>query len=989
MRIRDNKIGNQLRMGFGLILLLVAVLVAVAWLQTDRIQDEVSTMYRHPLMVRRALGELTEKILLMHRGMKDLVVAEDATQMAMMIHEIEIERTRALEQFDVLNDRYLGPRSDIEATFVAFTEWDAIRAKTIEILKAGNTDLAFLRTLRDGEGGRKVVELLTFIGRIDDFARKKADSLYENALRVNQQLKAQLLGVSTAIFVLISIIGYFLLGSIKRPLEILTAATSQFKEGNIEARSDYTYKNEFGKLSDSFNAMADEVQGMLVLNEKATTLSDAMLKENDAHSFCKKLLTLLIEFSGSQQGAVYLLDETKGEFAHFECIGMSAEGCRTFSAIELEGEFGLCRASACIKHLKDIPADSRFSFVTVTGSFKPREIITIPILRDAETVAIISLATIYTYDELVLQLLHRVSDTLNARMDGILSYRRILEVTKQLGLQNKELEAQKRELSAQAGELTEQNVELEMQKKQLDEASRLKTRFLSNMSHELRTPLNSVIALTGVLARKLEGKIPEEEFGYLDVIDRNGRNLLALINDILDLSRIESGKEDFQIRDFNPIDLVREIVELLKAQADQKGIELSIEEPAAALSIQGDYAKSRHILQNLISNAVKFTDVGSVRVKIDSDSAFVCFCVEDSGIGIDPKHIPFIFDEFRQVDDSSSRKKGGTGLGLAIAQKYATSLGASISVESEPGKGSIFTLSMPKKFLGTSSLPAEIENSYPENSSPESLGFNTKDRTVLVVEDSDAIVVQMRDMLETEGYSVAVARNGEEALASIKRQIPSAIILDLMMPKVDGFEVLKQVRAQKNTESLPVTILTAKYVSKEELSFLKHNGIYQLIQKGGIDREGLLRVVAQMMVQEKLKATTSPNLNNRPVGRIEDKPLLLVVEDNPDNMLTMRALLGSTYSILEANDGLSGVEMAKKHHPDLILMDIALPGMNGIEALAEIRACVGLERIPCIAVTASAMRGEKESILASGFNAYLSKPVDAGILETTIQGLLS
>jgi signal transduction histidine kinase/CheY-like chemotaxis protein len=588
-----------------------------------------------------------------------------------------------------------------------------------------------------------------------------------------------------------------------------------------------------------------------------------------------------------------------------------------------------------------------------------------------------------------MSLLERISDTLNARMGGILTYRKVLEVSKKLELQNRELETQSRELSSQAGELAEQNAELEMQKKQLDESNRLKTRFLSNMSHELRTPLNSVIALTGVLARKLEGKIPEKEYGYLDVIERNGRNLLALINDILDLSRIESGKEDFQIREFDPLDLVKDIVSLLKDEAGQKGISLVFEESPEIPAIKGDYAKSRHILQNIISNAVKFTDEGTVSVKIKSDDFFVWFSVKDTGIGIDPKHLPYIFDEFRQVDDSSSRKKGGTGLGLAIAQKYAALLGATISVESEVHKGSTFTVCMPRTFAAGRAVMAEAEDFSEKPGPGKPPVFDRKTKTVLLVEDSDAIIIQMKDMLETEGYRVCIAHNGEEALASIEQQVPSAMILDLMMPKVDGFEVLKRVRAQKSTEHLPVTILTAKYVSKQELEFLKHNGIYQLIQKGGIDREGLLRVVAQMMVKKNAQGTTSPDSLERPIASASDRPLLLIVEDNPDNLFTMKALLGTRYSILEAEDGFSGVEMAKKYHPDLILMDIALPEMNGIEALAEIRVSEGLQKIPCIAVTASAMQGERENILASGFNAYLSKPVDADILETTIQGLLA
>jgi len=213
------------------------------------------------------------------------------------------------------------------------------------------------------------------------------------------------------------------------------------------------------------------------------------------------------------------------------------------------------------------------------------------------------------------------------------------------------------------------------------------------------------------------------------------------------------------------------------------------------------------------------------------------------------------------------------------------------------------------------------------------------------------------------------------------------MILDLMMPEVDGFEVLKRIRNEEKTDRLPVIILTAKYVTKEELSFLKNNGIYQLIQKGDINKDQLLAAVAQMMFPE---AIESNSLKVRPVRvPVHGTPLVLVVEDNPDNMITIKALLDGKCRIIEAGDGRMGVEQAKKHTPHLILMDIALPDMNGIEALNEIRKEESLELVPIIAISASAMKGDREDFIALGFDSYISKPIDNKIFQAILAEYLN
>jgi len=1139
MKIKNLKIGTQLMLGFAAMLVFVVLLGVVAYRQADKISQQAETMYTHPLKVRSAIGALQADILSMRLATRDLMLAKMEQEKQDAIQVMKLSAADAHDQFDVLFSQYLGPRENIEEAHRAFISWETARDENTRLALSGEVEKVKASVLSTGTVGTYREQLMAKVKIIDDFAGNKADALYASSQELNDQLNRQLFWLVVSILLLSILIIGILYRNIRKPLVELTTATQRFHNDDLSARTSYTSGNEFGALSASFNTLAERIQVKTALDEKVAKLAEVMLSEDDARKFCHTLLGSLLEQTNAQMGAVYFLNDEKNEFEYFECVGMDMDGCKPFSAIHFEGEFGIPLSTQKLQHITDIPEDTRFSFHTVSGKFAPREIITIPIVSGNETVAVISLANIRNFNKNSIRLIYNIQGILNARMDSVLAYRKMkafsrrleklnnvlesnrkelekvssynrslieasvdplvtigpdgkimdvnrttetitgrsrlelvstdfsdyftdperakegyLQVFREglvrdyelairhvdghvtpvlynatvyrdeagqvigvfaaarditerkvaeqelhilnkelrhrseiLSAANSELDAQKRELSAQASELTEQNVELEMQKKQLDESNRLKTSFLANMSHELRTPLNSVIALSGVLNRRLSGKLPEEEYGYLDVIERNGKQLLELINDILDLSRIEAGREEIEINRFNARQLIDEAVELIGSQADQKNISLHYLPGNDLSPIKSDYVKCRHILQNIVANAVKFTEEGGVEISTEETSESVRITVSDTGIGIDQEQIPHIFDEFRQADGSNSRRYGGTGLGLAIAKKYAEMLGGSIDVESIRSKGSKFTLNLPLHFT---SIQTNIENHLDHLKSTKSsfIGeINTAGKTILLVEDTEAVIIQMKDILVRQGYNIMVARNGNEALEQIKRQIPDAMILDLMMPEVDGFEVLKRIRNEEITDRLPVIILTAKYVTKEELSFLKNNGIYQLIQKGDINKDQLLAAVAQMMFPEAFEANL-PKVKPARVP-IQGTPLVLVVEDNPDNLITIKALLDGKCRIIEAGDGRMGVEQAKKHRPHLILMDIALPDMNGIEALNEIRKEESLELVPIIAVSASAMKGDREDFIALGFDNYISKPIDNIIFQTILAEYLN
>lgn len=994
MNLKNLSIGTQLNLSFATMLLFVVVLGAISYQQSDKIHQQTETMYDHPVLVRRAIGLLHSDLLGIRLSMKDLFLGSDEKEIALSLNRIETLKMHAFEQIDKIYTSYLGPRTDVDSLKHAFILYNSVREETVRLFRAGKIQEAASRTKNTGIGGNHSDKVLAALQKIDDFARIKGDTLYANSKFLNNTLHTQLILIIAVMLVLSIIIIFLLMRSIRTPLTELTEATQHFHKGDMEARCAYKSQNEIGELSASFNTLAEGIQSTVSLNEKVVSLARMLLSKYEVKEFFQDTINALAIHTGSQIAAVYLLSDDKKTFEHFESIGVDDNARQSFAADRLEGEFGAVLSQSKIQHIKNIPANTRFVFQTVSGQFIPNEIITIPILTNNAVVAIISLASINQYSNEAIQLIDSIFVTLSARVEGIIAYHKMRKFSEKLEFQNRELEAQKTEMASQSAEVTEQNMELEMQKKQLLEANQLKTNFLSNMSHELRTPLNSVIALSGVLNRRLASKIPDEEYSYLEIIERNGKNLLDLINDILDISRIEAGHEEIEISKFDVNNLISEIISTMKVQAKQKNIELVQAEAnpdlyisSAALYLSSDMVKCRHILQNLVSNAVKFTEKGKVVINALQLDNKIEITVSDTGIGISESNQPHIFDEFRQADSSTSRKFGGSGLGLAIAQKYAGLLGGTITVKSVFGEGSEFTLILPMHSAGGSQaaeITAKAVHHFTGRQADVKPVSGSLNKTVLLVEDSEPAIIQLKDILEESGYKILVARDGAEALEIIAQTIPDAMILDLMMPGVDGFEVLGTLRGAEQTAHIPVLILTAKHITKEELRFLKRNNIHQLIQKGDVNRIELLGAVVAMVEPR----TPEPVQPKREIQPIDGKPLVLVVEDNPDNMTTVKALLDGNYTILEATNGIEAVKMAVMHKPDLILMDIALPEMDGIEAFKAIRGNAHLQHTAVIALTASAMTTDREVILAYGFDAYIAKPIDQKSFFFTINEVL-
>ncbi len=1001
-KLKDLKVATQLKIGMSVILALVVMLAALAWVQTDLLWLQTKQLYDHPHEVRKAIGNLKSDFLTIHWGMDELFAKHNTQEPGRVLSLIESCEASAEKQFDVLLDRYLGPQTDIENLRQAFENCRNNRKEVIRFLQAGEPDQARLVNIHDhtGPDTDHLRELRVLLSVVDDYSLGRSMQFYQDAQEMKRSLHLHLGLVVSFVLLLSLVVAWFLLQNIRKPLTEMADAAQRFRAGDLNARSRYVSPNEFGILSAGFNSLAETVQAELQSREATARIAGAMLREEELHAFCRALLKGLLEHTGSQIAAVYLQNDEKTGFDHFESIGLVPAGRASFAAAEPEGEFGAALATGQIQHLADIPASARFTFPTAGGEFQPREILTIPVPGDEGFVAVISLAGIRSYPAPAVRLVSDVWNLVTARLNGVLASARIRAFAERIERQNEELQTQQEELELQAEELRkqteelqQQNVELQRQRLAVEEASCLKSQFLSNVSHELRTPLNSVMALSRVLMMQAKEKLSEEEVGYLEIIERNGKNLLRLINDILDLAKIEAGRMDIHPRPFSLGQAVESNLESIAPLAEEKQLEIRQEISENIPLLESDEQRVYQILQNLLANAVKFTDAGSVSVSIRSDQEQVSVRIADTGIGIAENDLPYIFDEFRQADGTPARRHDGTGLGLAIARKAARMLGGEISVESVPNKGSTFTLTLPLVWRGPVPLDEQIVarptagvNSEPKivlgvddeaPSQPHAMGASPAPPCILLVEDNEAAIIQVKAVLESAGYAVDVARGGQEAIDYVSHVIPDGIVLDLMMPGMDGFAVLEQIRGTPATEKIPVLILTAKDLTPDDLKRLSANHVQQFVQKGDVDRETLLTKTEAMVGRRSGTGNVTPETQNPQTATgNSDLAAILIVEDNPDNMVTIKAVLQGRYRIIEASDGQVGLDLAARTRPDLILLDMALPKMDGLTVLRRLSEDRDLAAIPVIAMTARVMKGDREEILAAGCKDFISKPID-------------
>jgi signal transduction histidine kinase/DNA-binding response OmpR family regulator len=569
---------------------------------------------------------------------------------------------------------------------------------------------------------------------------------------------------------------------------------------------------------------------------------------------------------------------------------------------------------------------------------------------------------------------------------------RVRERTAELELANAELSSQKDELEAQRSELAAQQDELRTKNGEVERANRLKSEFLANMSHELRTPLNSIIGFSELLREDLGGTVGARHLEYLDDVLGSGRHLLGLINDILDLSKIEAGHVSLCLESVSPLDAINEARELVRPSALHKQMQVVVSSTTAR-AVRADRAKLRQVLLNLLSNAIKFAPHGSTVTITASDAAEgVCLAVRDQGPGIAEALRPRLFQPFMQGEEPLVKKHQGTGLGLAICKRLVEQHGGRIEVTSEPGQGAMFEVTLPVAPESVTQparpLPPAAEPTFLHK--PVSAGVllekvralspGLDGPEVLVIDDDPSVGALLAAVLGPAGYRVEVVDRGRKGIEAARAHPPSLVVVDILLPDISGFEVIDGLAAEDATRAIPVLVLTASDLTDVERARLRQT-VGAVASKGDVLRAELLAVVDRAVGR-------GPALP-APLPQAPAPPMILVVDDHDLNRELARAILERKgFVVAVAEDGIAAVELARQRRPALIIMDLSMPRQDGYSAARELKAEPLTADVPIVALTALAMRGDEARAMSAGIDAYLTKPIDRGALEAAVDRFL-
>jgi CheY-like chemotaxis protein/signal transduction histidine kinase len=779
-------------------------------------------------------------------------------------------------------------------------------------------------------------------------------------------------------------------------------------------------QDEVGILTRSFGQMVQNLRESLEKSDRQTWLqtniaefSHLIQGERSLETVSRSMLSYLAPLVGAQHGAFYVLD-TEQSPPVLKLLSSYAfqERKQLSNQFHLgEGLVGQCALEKQRILLTHVPSDY-IRIRSGLGEAAPVNVIVLPVLFENEVVSVIELASFQAFGEVQLALLDRLAQTIGVVLKAIASdaktqqllqesqalaeelqsqqeelYRsnrqlqeqaraleeselRLQEQQEELKVSNEELQqlneeleekaellaAQKREVEQKNGEIDQAMLALQEKAEQLEVSSRYKSEFLANMSHELRTPLNSLLILAKILSDNGEQNLTDKQVEYSRTIYSSGNDLLNLINDILDLAKIESGTIAIDIEPVNLTELQMSVDRTFRQIASSKGLEFLIDRaPQTPEIISTDSKRLQQILKNLLANAFKFTEQGSVTVQIGStQDQKMFFAVKDTGIGIPLEKQQLIFEAFQQVDGTTSRKYGGTGLGLSISRELARRLGGFIEVTSEVDRGSTFTLYLPQiaasepeavSPVTTSSAPVSrpftLPTLVPEVSDDRG-SIQSGDRVLLIIEDDANFVRILTDIAQQQGFKVLAALRSQSGLALAQQFKPRAILLDLHLPDMDGWTVLDRLKHDPELRHIPVHILSSDDQKQRGLQL----GAIAYLQKP-VSSEDLTQLFGEIQ-----------NFIDRRVKS------LLVIEDDRVQAQSIIDLIGNgDVNSVAAYTAKDALERLQAQQIDCIVMDLGLPDMSGFELIEQIKQDEALSKIPIIIYTGKELTRQEETHL--------------------------
>ncbi|MGZ3696888.1 MAG: ATP-binding protein, partial [Bdellovibrionota bacterium] len=672
-----------------------------------------------------------------------------------------------------------------------------------------------------------------------------------------------------------------LAGNLTSQVRAIAEVSSAVTKGDLTRSVTVEAQGEVAALKDNINQMIGSLKETTEKNKEQDWLktnlakfSSMMQGQRSISAVAQLIMSELTPLIGAQHGTFFMTDSDENE-SKLMMIASYAFTMRknVNNRYRLkEGLVGQCAFEKKKIVLTQVP-ENYIQISSSLGEAHPLNIVVLPVLFEGELKAVIELASFRPFNPNYLYFLDQLMDSIGVVLNMIASTMRTEELLQELKRSNAELEAQAKELEDKAGLLEVKNQEVELASRSLEEKaeqlsliSKYKSEFLANMSHELRTPLNSLLILSKTLSENKDKNLTSEQVKFAKTVYSSGNDLLSLINEILDLSKVEAGKMQIDPRYLKLAEVQDTLDQTFRPVAEHKGlkfvVESSMDLPAKMFT---DHNRLHQILKNLLSNAMKFTEQGQVTLHIEAASperdydvetlnqarSVIAFSVTDTGIGIPKEKQRLIFEAFQQADGTTSRKYGGTGLGLTISRELARLLGGQIEVQSNSGEGSTFTLFLPQNYSGADLVreQRETEPLLPVAPLPPDADFTGK--RVLIVDDDMRNVYALTSVLEARGMKVLYAENGRVGVKMLSEN-PSVdlVLMDMMMPEMDGLEATREIRAEATFQALPIISLTAKAMMGDREKALSA-GASDYVTKP-VDPDRLLAIMHRWMTAPKL-----------------------------------------------------------------------------------------------------------------------------------------
>jgi len=792
--------------------------------------------------------------------------------------------------------------------------------------------------------------------------------------------------------------------------EVATAVT----KGDLTRSIQVDARGEVAELKDNINTMIGNLRLTTDVNTEQDWLKTNLARftnmlqgQRDLTTVGRLLLTELTPLVNAHMGVIYQVENEENPQLRL-LSAYAGDGISPHQPIVQFGEglVGQCAMDKRQRLVSDIPTDAA-PINSALLRVVPKNLVVLPVLFENQVKAVIELASVSAFTTSQMTFLEQLTDSIGIVLNSIeatMQTEGLLKQSQQLAgelqTQQKELQQTNEQLEQKAQQLAERNVEVERKNQEIEQArraleekatelsltSKYKSEFLANMSHELRTPLNSILILGQQLTENPDGNLSAKQVEFARTIHGAGTDLLNLISDILDLSKIESGTVTVDAEEILTSNLLETVGRPFRHEAESRQLSFNIDvDPNLGRSIVTDSKRLQQVLKNLLSNAFKFTAEGGVRLSVsaalggwssehpvlNASPAVIAFEVSDTGIGIPLEKQKLIFEAFQQADAGTSRKYGGTGLGLAISRELASLLGGEIHLQSTPGKGSTFVLYLPLKYSGPTvaprvsassqysvapALPAATQERVIEQLPDDRLDLEPGDTILLIVEDDPHYARVLVDLARDKGFKVLVAARGSEALDLAKQFQPTAVSLDVFLPDMLGWTVLSQLKHNPLTRHIPVQIITLDEDRQHALA----RGAFSFVNKP-TTTEGVSAALSQ------IKEYAKPR-----------RKRLLIVEDNAAEQMSIKELLGhNDIEIVTTGTGAGALSMLRENPCDCVVLDLRLPDMTGFEVLDSIRNDDALSNVPVVVFTGRELSVEEDAELHTMARSIVVKGVES------------